>query len=83
VNDVEGDARLNGEQPPGIGLIRREGGDPVIVVVWTTNGASGTTLRQSRSEDGGRSFVRSSLVRHRRPGQPRLGSREHRTLWWR
>src|SRR5579859_6797845 len=62
VNDVDGDARLNGEQPPHIGLIPQSGRDPQIVVVWTTKGEKGTVLRQARSMDAGRSFSRSSIV---------------------
>jgi len=62
VNDVAGDARLNGEQPPHIALVRRAGREPGIVVVWTTKGANGTTLRQSRSDDGGRTFSPAGLV---------------------
>ena len=62
VNDVEGDARLNGEQPPQVALVSRAGHDPAIVVVWTTKGANGTKLLQARSEDGGRSFSPSALV---------------------
>lgn len=62
VNDVNGDARLNGEQPPRV-TIRRSGPTaPVITVVWTTKGASGTRLVQSRSSDGGHSFSRATAV---------------------
>ena len=59
VNDVDGDARLNGEQPPQVGLVRRAGHEPAIAVVWTTKGRQGTRLLQARSDDGGRSFGRS------------------------
>jgi len=38
VNHVTGDARLNGEQPPYVGLISRPNTDPAIAVVWTTKG---------------------------------------------
>ena len=62
VNDVEGDARLNGEQPPQVALVSRAGHDPAIVVVWTTKGANGTKLLQARSDDGGRSFSPAALV---------------------
>ena len=71
VNDVEGDARLNGEQPPHVALVSRAGHDPAIVVVWTTKGANGTKLLQARSEDGGRSFSPSALV----PGSDAAGNR--------
>jgi hypothetical protein len=71
VNDVEGDARLNGEQPPHVALVSRAGHDPAIVVVWTTKGANGTKLLQARSEDGGRSFSPGALV----PGSDAAGNR--------
>lgn len=44
VNNIEGDARLNGEQPPHVALVLRTGREPAIVVVWTTKGANGTKL---------------------------------------
>ena len=71
VNNVDGDARVNGEQPPQIALVRRAGREPAIVIVWTTKGAKGTALRQSRSDDGGRSFTPASLV----PGTDAPGNR--------
>jgi hypothetical protein len=71
VNDVEGDARLNGEQPPHVALISHAGHDPAIVVVWTTKGANGTKLLQARSVDGGRSFTPGALV----PGSDAAGNR--------
>jgi hypothetical protein len=71
VNDVDGDARLNGEQPPQIALVRRAGREPVIVIVWTTKGPKGTKLLQSRSGDGGRSFTPASVV----PGTDAAGNR--------
>jgi hypothetical protein len=71
VNDVEGDARLNGEQPPQVALVSRAGHDPAIVVIWTTKGASGTKLLQARSDDGGRSFSPGALV----PGSDAAGNR--------
>jgi hypothetical protein len=71
VNNVEGDARLNGEQPAHVALVPRAGHDPAIVVVWTTKGANGTTLRQSRSDDGGKSFAMAALV----PGTDAAGNR--------
>jgi len=58
VNDVDGDARLNGEQPPRITLAR-----DAVTVVWTTKSAIGTKLLQSRSADGGRTFSKSTMVR--------------------
>lgn len=71
VNDIEGDARLNGEQPPHVALVPRAGREPAIVVVWTAKGANGTTLLQSRSDDGGRSFTPGGLV----PGSDAVGNR--------
>jgi hypothetical protein len=71
VNHVEGDARVNGEQPPHVALVPRPRRDPAIVVVWTTKGANGTTLLQSRSEDGGRSFSAAAPV----PGTDAAGNR--------
>jgi len=71
VNNVDGDARLNGEQPPHVALVPRAGHDPSIVVVWTTKGANGTKLLQSRSEDGGRTFAPGALV----PGSDAAGNR--------
>jgi hypothetical protein len=71
VNDVDGDARLNGEQPPQVALVRRAGREPAIVIVWTTKGSKGTKLLQSRSDDGGRSFVAASVV----PGTDAAGNR--------
>ena len=71
VNNVEGDARLNGEQPPHVALVPRAGREPAIVVVWTTKGANGTKLLQSRSDDGGKSFSPGALV----PGTDAAGNR--------
>jgi hypothetical protein len=71
VNDVAGDARLNGEQPPQIGLVRRAGREPEIVIVWTTKSDTGTKLLYARSLDGGRTFGRSALV----PGTAAPGNR--------
>jgi hypothetical protein len=62
VNHVEGDARVNGEQPPHVALVPRPRCEPAIVIVWTTKGANGTTLLQARSDDGGRSFTPAALV---------------------
>jgi len=71
VNDTIGDARLNGEQPPQVALVPRAGADPTIVVVWTTKGKNGTTLRQSRSDDGGKTFSAAATV----PGSDAPGNR--------
>ena len=66
VNDVDGDARLNGEQPPRVAV---RGTD--VTVVWTTKSANGTKLVTSRSADGGRTFARAMLV----PGGDAAGNR--------
>ena len=68
---MDGDARLNGEQPPHVALVPRAGHEPGIVVVWTTKGANGTKLLQSRSDDGGKSFAPGTLV----PGTDAAGNR--------
>lgn len=62
VNDVAGDARANGEQPPRIALSRRSDGDPAVTIVWTTKGKSGTRLVSARSLDGGRSYAPAVAV---------------------
>jgi hypothetical protein len=62
VNDVAGDARVNGEQPPRIALVPRRGAAPLITVVWTTKGQYGTRLVSARSDDGGRSFLPATTV---------------------
>jgi len=66
VNDVDGDARVNGEQPPRVAL--RES---AITVVWTTKGANGTRLVQASSADGGRTFTKAQPV----PGADAAGNR--------
>jgi hypothetical protein len=77
VNDVDGDAQLNGEQPPRVTIhgdaVRAAGHGvpPSITVVWTTKGARGTKLVQSRSSDGGRSFAKATTV----PGGDAAGNR--------
>jgi hypothetical protein len=66
VNDADGDARLNGEQPPRVAVR-----GATITVVWTAKGASGTRIVQSRSEDGGRSFAKAAPL----PGGDAAGNR--------
>ena len=66
VNDVDGDARVNGEQPPRVALR-----DSAITVVWTTKGANGTRLVQASSADGGRTFTKAQAV----PGTDAAGNR--------
>jgi len=69
VNDKDGDARVNGEQPPRV--VVQHAVPPIITVVWTTKGASGTRLVSARSTDGGRSFARATTV----PGGDAPGNR--------
>ena len=57
VNDVDGDARVTGEQPPRIAVA-----GSVLTVVWTAKGANGTRLLQSRSTDAGQTFAKSTVV---------------------
>ena len=65
VNDLPGDARVNGEQPPRVALR-----DQRIIVVWTSKGPKGTRLLQAQSDDG-RTFTRAALV----PGSDAAGNR--------
>jgi len=62
VNQIEGDARVNGEQPPRAALVKRSGLDPSITVVWTTKGRAGTRLVMARSNDGGKTFSTATTV---------------------
>ena len=71
VNDVPGDARVNGEQPPRVALVPRAQGLPEVVVMWTAKGPEGTALRTSRSSDGGKSFAGAAIV----PGTDGAGNR--------
>ena len=69
VNDKDGDARVNGEQPPRVVL--QPGDPPIVTVVWTTKGEKGTRLVYAHSNDGGRSFARAATV----PGGDAPGNR--------
>ena len=51
VNDVDGDARVNGEQPPRVAI----GAD--IVVAWMSRLTGVSRIRMARSVDGGRTFT--------------------------
>jgi hypothetical protein len=73
VNDKEGDARVNGEQPPRVVLQRAN--PPIVTVVWTTKGAKGTRLVYARSDNGGRSFSPAATV----PGGDAAGNRGWQT----
>ena len=56
VNAVDGQANVNGEQPPRVAVVPEPDGSRSIVVMWTAKGAEGTALLSARSTDGGRSF---------------------------
>ena len=56
VNDVEGEARVSGEQPPRVAI---RGSN--VFVSWVSK-RDGTTIRVARSADGGRSFSASRAV---------------------
>ena len=71
VNDVAGDARVSGEQPPRVLLVPPGSGDPAVVVVWTAKGAAGARLMTARSENGARSFTKATVV----PGGDGSGNR--------
>lgn len=66
VNDVDGEARLNGEQPPRVAVRNR-----TITIVWTAKSAARTKLVQARSDDGGKTFAKSTPV----PGADAAGNR--------
>ena len=69
VNDKDGDARVNGEQPPRV--VVQHADPPVVTVVWTTKGEKGTKLVYARSDDGGKSFTHATTV----PGGDAPGNR--------
>jgi hypothetical protein len=71
VNQVEGDARVNSEQPPRVALVPRGAANPEVIVVWTTRSAAGTRLLVGRSTDGGRTFAHTDTV----PGSAGIASR--------
>jgi hypothetical protein len=71
VNSTPGDARVNGEQPPRIAVVKRNSPTPEVAVVWTTRGTEGTKLLFANSTDGGRTFSKSTLV----PGTDTRGNR--------
>jgi hypothetical protein len=67
VNDRPGEARLSGELPPRVALLRTAAADPELAVLWTARGPS-TAIKLSRSHDGGRSFT--SAVELQSTGAP-------------
>lgn len=70
VNDVEGEARVTGEQPPRVAIRGAE-----IAVSWVSK-RDGTTIRFARSMDGGRTFGASQPAS--KPGAP--GNRGWQTM---
>jgi hypothetical protein len=76
VNHVEGQARVNGEQPPRVALVPRGSGTPDIHVVWTNRAAEGTRLMAARSIDGGKTFTPATVV----AGSAAVGSRGWHSL---
>lgn len=71
VNQLAGDARASGEQPPRVALVDREGAAPDIVVLWSARRASTTLLLTARSTDAGKSFDVAHVV----PGTDAPGNR--------
>jgi hypothetical protein len=62
VNTEPGEARLGGELPPRVALHRAaRGADPDITVLWTARGEL-TSVKLSRSRDGGRSFAAPAML---------------------
>lgn len=57
VNLVEGQARINGEQPPRIVLRQTGGRDPAMIVLWTARQGGTTVLLHAESLDDGRRFA--------------------------
>lgn len=66
VSDADGEARLNGEQPPRVAVRHT-----AITVVWTAKGANGTRLLQARSDDFGKTYAKAAVV----PGTDTAGNR--------
>lgn len=71
VNNVAGDARVSGEEPPRVALVPHKGGAPDVVVVWTAKAGTSTKLLSARSNDGGKTFSAAKPV----PGSDVDGSR--------
>jgi hypothetical protein len=56
VNTIAGEGRLGGELPPRVSLARRsDGTDPEVIVLWNARGTV-TSIKMSKSRDGGKSF---------------------------
>jgi hypothetical protein len=56
VNNIEGDARVNGEQAPRVAVGRD------IVVAWQSRQSGTSQIRVARSTDGGHSFGRAETI---------------------
>ena len=56
VNDIEGDARVNGEQAPRVAVGRD------IVVAWQSRYSGTSQIRVARSTDGGRTFGQAETI---------------------
>jgi hypothetical protein len=56
VNDIEGDARVNGEQPPRVAIGRD------VTVVWQSRQSGESQVRLARSTDNGRTFQAASTA---------------------
>jgi hypothetical protein len=57
VNDLPGDARVNGEQPPRVAVAGRQ-----VVVVWQSRRTGQPEVRAARSTDAGLSFAKAVTV---------------------
>jgi hypothetical protein len=62
-NAIDGQANVNGEQPPQVVLASRPKGPRTITVIWTAKVGSGTRVLTSRSTDEGRTFSAAVPVR--------------------
>ena len=62
VNDLPGDARVNGEQPPRVAVAGLQ-----VVVVWQSRRTGQPEVRAARSTDGGRSFAKAVTIHAQRP----------------
>ncbi len=71
VNDVVGDARLSGEQPPRVSLVRACRPRSVDRRRVDLEGQNGTRLLHARSDDSGTSFSRATTM----PGGDAAGNR--------
>ena len=76
VNQLAGDARANGEQPPRVALVPRGTSVPDVVVFWLARREGVSVLLTARSIDGGRAFGETTLV----PGTNTVGNRGWQAL---